>query len=664
MPRTASLTNSCDCVTLFPMVLKQIVTKFLPIAAGLLLPGYLAAQGPQFNIQDLGTLPNLPACNGTALSQSGSVAGYCTSQPGQDLLINAPTTHVFLYANGAIKDLNISSPASAFPTGINNFGAVVGGSLTGAALSDLSNIMVNAAPFIYMNGTLQPIPDGFDNVLPLALNNAWQSAATTLSITPGSLNFFAGSDGFLLPVSGTMASIDLQAPGGIGTNAALGINSNGTIAGGSIEQGSLYTSPVIWQNSTPLTPSLLSNYKNAIATSVNDSGVAAGAAFNINLLAVSDPNANAHAVLFNADGSVTDLGVLPGDANSMATGINNAGSVVGFSTSTIPTFTLHLVSLLSPPSNKYHAFLYSGGKMYDLNNQLVNGSGWQLSYATQINNAGQIVGTGLINGGQHAFLLTPLVSSPSIENVVGAAFSTPAVSAISSNGVFTIFGTQLAAAPQALSGSDIVNNQLPTQLGGTCVESGTTKWNLFYVSPTQLNVLAGEVPSSGSIPVKVVTNCGTANAVASAEMNVPVSNVSPEFLYFLQTKSGVNPVAAVEATTGAYVGPPGLISGATFAPAHAGDVLTAYGVGWGTTDPPATIGTLAPGIASLPAGSYSLTLGGKTAEISYIGLSPGSAGLYQLNFTVPSGLPAGNQPLVLTVQGVITTSSAYIAVAN
>ncbi len=50
--------------------------------------------------------------------------------------------------------------------------------------------------------------------------------------------------------------------------------------------------------------------------------------------------------------------------------------------------------------------------------------------------------------------------------------------------------------------------------------------------------------------------------------------------------------------------------------------------------------------------------------LSYAGLTPGYTGLYQINFTVPSGLAAGNQPLVLTVNGVATTLNAYIAVSN
>ena len=142
------------------------------------------------------------------------------------------------------------------------------------------------------------------------------------------------------------------------------------------------------------------------------------------------------------------------------------------------------------------------------------------------------------NGAQHAFLLTPVLS-PTIAagGIVGAGFSTPAVTTISSNGVFSLFGSQLSAATfQPIEGGDIVNNKLPTMLGGTCVESGTTKWNLYFASPTQLNVLAGQLPSSGTVPVTVVTNCGTANEVSSPAMNVTVGAVAPEFLSFLPTR--------------------------------------------------------------------------------------------------------------------------------
>ena len=55
----------------------------------------------------------------------------------------------------------------------------------------------------------------------------------------------------------------------------------------------------------------------------------------------------------------------------------------------------------------YHAFVYRNGRMLDLNNLIPPGSGWALTQANGINDAGEIVGYGMIAGQQHAFLLTP-----------------------------------------------------------------------------------------------------------------------------------------------------------------------------------------------------------------------------------------------------------------
>lgn len=45
--------------------------------------------------------------------------------------------------------------------------------------------------------------------------------------------------------------------------------------------------------------------------------------------------------------------------------------------------------------------------MRDLNTLIAANSGWELQSATAINVAGKIVGTGTLNGQQHAALLTP-----------------------------------------------------------------------------------------------------------------------------------------------------------------------------------------------------------------------------------------------------------------
>jgi len=60
----------------------------------------------------------------------------------------------------------------------------------------------------------------------------------------------------------------------------------------------------------------------------------------------------------------------------------------------------------------FHAFLYSGGAIIDLNDLIDPLAGWQLVDAKGINNRGQITGYGILGDDYRAFLLTPLSTAP------------------------------------------------------------------------------------------------------------------------------------------------------------------------------------------------------------------------------------------------------------
>jgi probable HAF family extracellular repeat protein len=102
-------------------------------------------------------------------------------------------------------------------------------------------------------------------------------------------------------------------------------------------------------------------------------------------------------------GTSTDIGTLPGYQNITATAINNVGQVVGHA-----WFALNWL-----PGNEtdqiQRAFIYDHRTrvMADLNERLPRGSGWYLVDALDINDAGQIVGRGLICEQMHGFVLTP-----------------------------------------------------------------------------------------------------------------------------------------------------------------------------------------------------------------------------------------------------------------
>src|SRR5438067_416658 len=96
-------------------------------------------------------------------------------------------------------------------------------------------------------------------------------------------------------------------------------------------------------------------------------------------------HANSHAFIWDSTSGMTDLGSLGG--YSVATGINDSGQIVGYST--------------LPDLNTLHVFTWTTtGGMVDLGS--LDDSGY--SWGTAINSAGNITGGGLnANGHQVAF---------------------------------------------------------------------------------------------------------------------------------------------------------------------------------------------------------------------------------------------------------------------
>lgn len=470
-------------------------------------------------IQDLGSLPNLPSCTGTAISQSGNVTGYCGPAGGS--IVFAADTHGFLYSKGVLNDLGATSQPTV-PTGVNDAGTVVG------AYIDINlSKGVSVSPFLYQNGSIQTFSGIPTNAGAFGLTNTGQSAAT--QVNQGGVNFFVASEAFLVTLGSPATSLAPSKGKGM-EGAAFGISPSGDwVAGASvtiIASTLVALTGTLWHNGAAQALPVSPNYDYLSASGVNDSGVASGVAFTYDFAGIVDRNASAHAVLIS-NGAITDLGVLPSDKNSAALGINNSGTIVGYSTPQTPDVTLFFAPVLETASASSHAFVYTNGTLYDLNRQLVNGSGWQLASATGINDAGQIVGTGVIQQQQHAFLLTP-VTPPAINSVVGAGLSVPAVNSLSANGLFTLFGTGFtsATAGQNVTAADLTNNALPTNLANTCVQGGTTRWGLIYVSATQINGVADPLSTSGSLPVSVITNCGLPNETPTAPVNVTVAAVT------------------------------------------------------------------------------------------------------------------------------------------
>ena len=286
------------------------------------------------------------------------------------------------------------------------------------------------------------------------------------------------------------------------------------------------------------------------------------------------------------------------------------------------------------------------------------------------NTSGAVVVTASVTGLPAVqFNLTATLPPPAISSggVAGAGASVPSIAQISPGGLASIYGSNFAAAgtSRMVYGGDLVNGNLPTQLAGVCVQVGGLPAFITYVGANQINIQVPAVPIGTTVDVQVTNNCGAANALQSATQKVATAAATPELLYWLHNANGRNPVCAVDAITLADIGATGLISGLTFTPAKPGEILTIYGISFGPVNPAVAPGVLAPGAASttnnpvVMVGSVTLN----PSDVLYAGVSPGSAGLYQLNIKVPA-LADGDYPVTLSLGSFTTPAGGYLTVKN
>lgn len=246
-------------------------------------------------------------------------------------------------------------------------------------------------------------------------------------------------------------------------------------------------------------------------------------------------------------------------------------------------------------------------------------------------------------------LAADIGSSDAINIMVESA--QPAIASVTNAGSFqpgiapaawlSIFGTSLGQTTYSWQASDFVNGQLPTSLEGVSVTIDGKAAYVEYISPTQINVLAPDDTTTGSVSVQVTTGGQQSNALAAQEQPF-----APAFF----TTSDGSLVAADHAN---YT----LVS--TSQPAAPGEVILLYGTGFGPTNPVSPTGQLVTASAAL-ANSVQITIGGVTAPVAYAGLV--ESGVYQFNVTVPASLPNGNAAVVASIGGVQSQTGVSIPV--
>jgi uncharacterized protein (TIGR03437 family) len=246
--------------------------------------------------------------------------------------------------------------------------------------------------------------------------------------------------------------------------------------------------------------------------------------------------------------------------------------------------------------------------------------------------------------GQTHGLFGSLQAAPSIPaSAIGNSASY--VTTIAPGGFATVEGFNLAATQRTWATADFVAGKLPTSLDGVSATVDGKPAYIYYVSPSQIDLIPAADTAAGPVPV-IVTN----NGLTSAATTVTMAQFAPGFFI-----SKGNYIAATHAD-GTLVGPTTLFAGNS-TPAKSGETIVLYATGLGLVSP-ALEGVVV--TASAPTATTPVvTVGGVPATVTFSGLT--FAGLYQINIVVPAGTAAGDNPVSLTIGGAKTQATALIA---
>jgi uncharacterized protein (TIGR03437 family) len=284
---------------------------------------------------------------------------------------------------------------------------------------------------------------------------------------------------------------------------------------------------------------------------------------------------------------------------------------------------------------------YCSGKIWGLERQgtgwanrtLMTASGFAITTFGQ-DEAGELYLANANNGTIYRIdgSAAPRINTSGIVNA--ASFATGATA----GSLETVFVSGVLANPGSVSATNIplplALNQVSITVNGTpapilAIANANGREQVNFQMPFEI---AGQ--STASVIVSL-------NNIASPVANVTVAELQPA----IYSSDGTQAVVVHNADYS-------LVTPAK--PLVAGEYAFVYASGLGrVANQPAT-GAGAPKVAPFATTQSNVTarLGGISADVQFAGLAPGFVGVYQVNFRVPSGVPSGQQDLVLSIGGI------------
>jgi uncharacterized protein (TIGR03437 family) len=212
--------------------------------------------------------------------------------------------------------------------------------------------------------------------------------------------------------------------------------------------------------------------------------------------------------------------------------------------------------------------------------------------------------------------------------VVNAASSAPFTAQVSPGEFLTLFGSGLAPT------TDSASLPFPKTFHGVQVLINDVAAPIYYVSPGQINVVVPYGTLAGSVAYIQVNNNGSDSNVVTE-----LTGLTSVGAFTNNPVGGIGYAAALHPDNSVI---------STSSPAQIGETVAVYLAGMGAVNLPVRDGTAAPSSPlSITTATPLIFILDSTghylqAKIAFSGLAPGYAGLYQINFTIPSGLVTGD----------------------
>jgi uncharacterized protein (TIGR03437 family) len=205
--------------------------------------------------------------------------------------------------------------------------------------------------------------------------------------------------------------------------------------------------------------------------------------------------------------------------------------------------------------------------------------------------------------------------------IVNSANFAPITNSVAPGEFVTLFGANLSPVTLLAQSLPLVNN-----LGGVQVTVNGRPAPVYFVSSTQVSVIV-PFATSESFATFQVSNNGTLSN------NVTVYRAPTAPGVYTLTQDGVGTAAVLHADNS-------LVTQAS--PAVIGETLQLFVTGLGAVTPAVADGATAPSNPlSRVNANIAIYVDSQPAQVSFQGLAPGFAALYQVNFVVPAGVSSG-----------------------